>query len=60
MIFYDEDTDVMAMQWWSITVFDPDLGDLTYPPEAESGGEGSEDADEDTAAEGDPETGDGG
>ncbi len=60
MIFYDEATDIMAMQWWSITVFDPDLGDLTYPPAAESGGEGSEDADEDTAAEDDPETGDGG
>ncbi len=49
-----------VQKWGSITVFDPDLGDLTYPPAAKSGGEGSEDADEDAAAEGDPETGDGG
>ncbi len=60
IIFFDEGTGKMVMKPASLTVFDPDLGDLTYPTGAESGGEGPEDADEDAAAEGEPETGDGG
>lgn len=48
-----------GVKFGRFTIHDPDLGDLTYPPVVKSGGEGSEDADEDGAAEGDPETGDG-
>ncbi|MCH8343279.1 MAG: DUF4190 domain-containing protein [Planctomycetes bacterium] len=54
IIFFDEGTDRMVMKPASLTVFDPDLGDLTYPPS-----EGESDETE-VNGNGDPETGDGG
>ena len=48
-------------KWGSITVFDPDLGDLTYPPRGDDGDgpDETDDADTDDEAESDPDPGDG-
>ncbi len=45
MVFADEVTGAFVMKWGSITIFDSDLGDLTYPPSGDDGN-GSDGADE--------------
>lgn len=54
IIFFDEGTGRMVMKPASLTVFDPDLGDLTYPP-SEGGSDEAE-----GNGNNDPETDDGG
>jgi hypothetical protein len=55
MIFFDEAKGQMVMKWESITISDPDLGDLTYPASAEGEGEDDDDGGE----VGDPDADDG-
>ena len=57
-VFADEVTGQWVMKWGSITVFDPDLGDLTYPPSGDDGNGSDETDDVDTDDEAESPPGD--
>ncbi len=61
IIFADEKTGVWPKALGYITVFDPDLGDLTFPPSGDDGNgpDETDDADPDDQADSDPDSGDG-
>jgi len=37
MVFADNVTGTFVMKWGSVTIFDSDLGNLTYPPSSDNG-----------------------
>jgi len=56
LVFVDEATGAFVMKWGSIIIFDPDLGNLTYPPGGDDGNgpDETDDADTDDEAESPP------
>ena len=57
LVIADKATGAFVMKWGSITIFDPDLGDLTYPPSGDDGNgpDKTDDADTDDEAESQPD-----